>query len=151
MTAQAAESKAYGDFTYEEGENGITITKYTGESKKVVIPDKINGIEITGIGEYAFYGCNNLTSIMIPEGVTSIGSAAFSGCSSLTSITIPDSVTSINGEAFEECKSLTSITIPEGVTEIWRRTFADCSSLTNVTLPKSLTFIGAGVFLVVKV
>ena len=51
MTAQAAESKAYGDFTYEEGENGITITKYTGESKKVVIPDKINGIEITaGIG-----------------------------------------------------------------------------------------------------
>ncbi|MGM9664021.1 MAG: leucine-rich repeat domain-containing protein, partial [Eubacteriales bacterium] len=60
--------------------------------KNSMIPDDGS---VTSIGGSAFYDCDSLTSITIPEGVTSIGWAAFRGCSSLTSITIPDSVTSI--------------------------------------------------------
>ena len=62
-----------------------------------IIPD--NG-SVTSIGNYAFQGCNGLTSITIPDSVTSIGDYAFSGCSGLTSVTIPDSVTSIGYRAF---------------------------------------------------
>ena len=93
MTAQAEESKTYGDFTYEEAKDGITITGYTGEAKKVVIPAKINGIEITSIGYRAFADCASLTSVTIPEGVTSIGRLVFWDCNKLTSVVIPDSVT----------------------------------------------------------
>ena len=98
---------------------------------------------VTSIGEYAFYNCSSLTSITIPEGVTSIGKYAFYNCSSLTSITIPEGVTSIGEYAFSGCNSLTSsITIPEGVTSIENSTFSGCSNLIAVSIPKNVTSIG---------
>ena len=41
---------------------------------------------VTGIGDAAFWGCTNLTSVTIPNSVTSIGKSAFYECSGLTSI-----------------------------------------------------------------
>ena len=61
---------------------------------------------VTSIGNMAFYGCNSLTSISIPESVTSIGDKAFYKCNSLTYITIPESITSIGKNAFEYCSNL---------------------------------------------
>ena len=64
-------------------------------------PVEVNiGNAVTSIGNNAFFGCGDLTSVTIPGGVTSIGDGAFSGCSGLTSVTIPDSVTSIGNWAF---------------------------------------------------
>ena len=145
MTAQAAESKTYGDFTYEEGKDGITITKYTGEAKKVVIPDKINGTEVTSIGDGAFYNCNHLTSITIPEGVTSIGQEAFSFCIRLTDITIPEGVTSIGDEAFNACYSLTSISLPKSLKSIGNYGFRS-TGLTSITIPENVRSIGCEAF-----
>jgi len=41
--------------------------------------------------------------VTIPDGVTIIGNWAFEGCANLTSVTIPDSVTNIGYSAFEDC------------------------------------------------
>ena len=59
------------------------------------------------IGDNAFWNCDKLTSITIPDSVTSIGDRAFDNCDNLTSITIPDSVTSIGDRAFDYCNNLT--------------------------------------------
>ena len=80
----------------------------------------------------AFYGCNSLTSIDIPNSVTAIGDEAFRYCTSLTSIVIPNSVTSIGVCAFYNCNGLTSIVIPNSVTEIGYWAFYWCSGLTDV-------------------
>ena len=69
---------------------------------------------VTSIGECAFNGCNDLTSVTIPNGVTSIGAAAFYNCSGLTSVTIPNTVTSIEEFAFLNCSGLTSIVVDSG-------------------------------------
>ena len=58
---------------------------------------------MTSIGKQAFYGCESLTSIAIPEGVTTIGESAFYGCKALSEIHIPNSVTSIGSVAFFGC------------------------------------------------
>ena len=94
----------------------------------------------------AFYDCDSLTSIIIPDSVTSIGRYTFSRCSSLTSITIPDSVTSIGSSAFSWCCSLTSITIPDSVTSIGYEAFYSCDSLTSITIPDSVKSIGRYAF-----
>ena len=90
------------------------------------------------IGAWAFYDCDSLTSITIPDSVTSIGYGAFAYCDSLTSITIPDSVTNIGNSAFSGCISLTSITFKD--TSTWYRTTSSTNSggtVTSVTIPST--------------
>ena len=89
-----------------------------------VVPDSV-----TTIGNDAFYGCTNLTSVTIPNSVTSIGECAFYGCANLTSVTIPDSVTSIGEHAFWGCTNLASVTIPDSVIFIGGNAFSGCESL----------------------
>ncbi len=124
--------------------------QYYGNSKyyHYYIPSRIKSVTITGgeIPYCAFYSCDSLTSITIPDRVTSIGDEAFRGCTGLTSITIPDSVTSIGYEAFRGCSGLTSITIPDSVTSIGDQAFYNCTGLTSVTIPDSVTSISAYAF-----
>ena len=75
----------------------------------------------------------NVTNLVIPEGVTSINHYAFSGCNGITSVELPKSLTNIGIQAFFECTSLTQITIPSNVTYIGRNAFQGCEYLTSVT------------------
>ena len=98
----------------------------------IIISIRYNGLPVTSIGKYAFFPCDQLTSVIIPNSATSIGGWAFYKCSSLTSVEIGDSVTSIGDSAFQVCSSLTSITIPDSVTSIGNYAFYKCSSLTDI-------------------
>lgn len=79
---------------------------YTRPIGDIVIPDSVTllgyNYPVTGIKSRAFYGCSEITSITIPEGVATIGNQAFCG-DSLASITIPSSVDSIGENAFSGC------------------------------------------------
>lgn len=97
---------------------------------------------VKNIGESAFSGCSNLTSVTIPNSVTSIDSEAFSECRNLTSVTIPNSVTSIGNNAFYNCYGLSSVTIPNSVTCIGKLAFYNCFGLTSLTMSNNVTSIG---------
>ena len=117
----------------------------------------------------AFYDCDSLRSILIPEGVQAISEDAFMHCDSLSGIMIPDSViyigpytfyccvnlksaiigsgvTTINAYTFYGCKNLLSVSISDSVTSIGSFAFASCSSLTSVVIPDSVTSIGSYAF-----
>ena len=136
------ESKA---FIYEDhvlfNKNKTTLIAYIAKETNYTIPNSVTTIE-----NWAFGGCNSLTSINIPNSVTTIGEGAFWGCDSLTSINIPNSVTTIGNSAFENCKSLISINIPNSVTKIEGGAFSKCKSLTNINIPNSVITIGNSAF-----
>ena len=132
--------------TNELDDGTLEITKYVGNSATCVIPSEINGKKVTEIGDSAFKGCTELTSITIPDGVIGIGNNAFSGCTSLETVTIPASVTYVGNSAFYGCTSLKSVTVPESVTYIGGYAFAECYSLKYADIPANVTGIGASPF-----
>ena len=87
----------------------ITISSYIGSGGAVIIPNLINRLPVTSIGNNAFANVTNLTSLTFPNSLTNIGNYAFSSCTHLTSLTIPKGVTSIGFNAFQFCVSLTSV------------------------------------------
>lgn len=63
---------------------------------------------VKNIGDMAFFGCNNMWSIMLPDNLETIGADAFSYCWSMSPIMfIPSTVKFIDHHAFFGCTSLT--------------------------------------------
>lgn len=119
-----------------------TLLRYPlNNSGEYELPDSI-----TRIGNYAFMGDENLSSIIIPNSVVNIGDSAFCGCLSLTSVIIPNGVKSIGDRAFSGCERLSTISIPNSVINIGVGAFYGCSILSTIAIPNSVASIGIGAF-----
>ena len=140
---KGSELTTSGDYQFQTSNGVHYLVNYIGQATDIVLPDDYNGTSYA-IGNYAFFDCDRLTSIILPDGVTSIGSQAFYYCSGLISFTVPESVTSIGEYAFSGCSSLTSITIPEGVTSIGNYTFDNCTALKKVIIEDGSSTLSLG-------
>lgn len=136
-------------------------------------PKNFSGIyrvaeEVKRISKSAFRNCNQLTEIVLPEGLEVIGDTAFYGCTQLKRISLPKSVSQIGayaykgcplqgtldlmnikdiGEgAFEGCTGLTSVVLPENLLRIEASLFQGCTGLTVVNIPQCVTTIGTSAF-----
>ena len=107
----------------------------------IEIPDSV-----TSIGDEAFGNCSELERVIIGAGVTELKDNVFSGCRGLRLIATLDKVTSIGGLAFGNYSKLTSIEIPTCVTSIFPKAFSVCSSLTSVAIHKSVNDIANSAF-----
>ena len=116
-----------------------TVAKQTGATTVVVTSGN-------SIGNSAFSGCTNLTSITLPNELTTIGGSAFYGCTGLENITIPNGVTTIDSSAFYGCTNLADISMPNGLTTIGNYAFSGCIGLKNIALPNGLTTIRNSAF-----
>jgi hypothetical protein len=161
------------DFEVSQNTNGtVTVTKYKASESKtiniggvshtvhfgilnVVIPAKIWGVNLTGIGNEAFKN-TGIVTVVIPDTVTEIGFGAFYG-NNLERVTMGRALRTIKGGiaqgrmevnelgAFEGNKNLAEILIPDTVTEIGARAFKDCG-LKSVTIGRAVSIIGESAF-----
>ena len=112
----------------------------------VVIPKSYNGIPVTSIPTKAFFMCQKLTSITIPDSVDVIGKSAFASCGALEEVVICNGVKEICDYAFQYCRKLKKVVIPDSVTNICMGAFHGCTDLAEVILPKNAK-IGERVFI----
>ncbi len=97
-------------------------------------------------------GCDSFrsssyTSVVMPSSVERIGTRAFYGCEGLVSVTLPEGLASVEDEAFRHCPALAGIDLGS-VSFIGFEAFRECRSLVEVVIPDSVTFLGAGAFYV---
>lgn len=123
--------------------------------------------ELKVIEDHAFFLCEALTTLELPNTVTSIGRQAFFS-TSIKTAKIPawasryigehianrvlESVVITSGEkipiwAFEGCSSLKEVSILSNLTSIDKGAFSDCVELTSIEIPSSVTSIGKDAFL----
>lgn len=130
---------AFLEFT--EIKDGDNVTGYSVKSKEgstekdIVIPAKYKGkpVEI----EYsAFWGNDNIESLVIKNGVTKMGAIAFGACWKLVKITLPNSMTELSSGAFTGCTALEDITLPKSIKTINDQAFVGCTALKSITLSR---------------
>ena len=136
-----------------------------------VVPETLKTVVITNATNLSttFYGCQNLTNIVLNDGLIEIGGSvfrdctgltkidipatvqkiqhyAFSGCINLSEINMPSSVKYIGAYVFYNCEKLTRIEIPSGITELNMCVFSGCVALTDIIFPEGLQIIGQAAF-----
>lgn len=150
--------------TYIVSENETIITGFCGNPEVLNLPSRIENKPVTEIRENAFYKCDTLKKIKIPESVRKIGHHAFFQCDALEEISIKGeisrlsegifygceslekvelkSINYIDDYAFYECRSLKKFPIPQKVSEIGDYAFYNCISLSETMLNNKLLKLG---------
>ena len=134
----AEDANPASDFKYNRNKDGgITINRYIGSDTDVVIPEKIDGKDVTQIESMAFWRGKGaaVTSVMMPDTITEIRGQAFAECSELTTVRLSQNLKTINGAAFEKCEKLSNIVLPDSLTKIGTRAFINCKSLKHINIP----------------
>ncbi len=102
---------------------------------------------ITSIGTYAFRECHSLEILTIPSHVTEIGTSTFSGANGLMYINIPYQATTVGSSSFSTDYAIgRSLYMPEMITEIKGYTFYDCYTIINFNIPSGVTVINTQTF-----
>lgn len=133
------------DFTVAVNHDTAAILKYKGNAREVTVPSHIDGTPVTVIDTGAFAGNKELTSVTLPDTLRLIGVKAFYNCQSLCQVNIPDGVTHIGDDAFGFA-TLTTVILPDSVISVGKEAFARSSSLKTVVIGKGLVALGAKIF-----
>ncbi|MDR2890464.1 MAG: leucine-rich repeat protein [Alistipes sp.] len=110
------------------------------------ITEVVIGEGVTTVGRNAFYQCKSLTKVTLPESLEIIDQHAFYDCSLLENVAIPGGVTAINNSAFARCIAFTEAVIPDHVTTIGNSLFDGCKNITAATIGSGITKLGNNTF-----
>ena len=114
-----------------------TVTSYSGTMLSFTVPDTVNGITVTAIGEKVFKD-KPIKSVILPDSVTKIGESAFENCNKLYYINAL-SVSSVGNRAFYGCTGVVSAELGD-IREIGSYSFADMGSAIYSLDGTSLSF-----------
>ena len=174
LFAVSASAATEGYYTYEVYNDEAEITDVdTSISGDVTIPSTLGGCPVTTIGDGAFYDCEKLTSVIIPDSVTEIGRHVFGECYYLKFIKVDENNKyfsndeygvlfnkdktklirypygydySLGGDELVQMANRKKYTIPQGVEIIGREAFRGVMLLSEVIIPDSVTTIESFAF-----
>ncbi|MBQ3566175.1 MAG: leucine-rich repeat domain-containing protein [Oscillospiraceae bacterium] len=127
---------------YTIKDKSVVITGYSGSPKVLEIPSEIDGRKVVQIRENAFYKCESLERVVLPDTVEFVGHHAFFECTALESITVSDGVCSIGEGCFSGCINLSEVELSDSIRLIDDKSFFNCISLNKIEMPSSVEEIG---------
>ena len=146
VLAASGDTIKNGDFTYtEEADGTLTLSLYNGTATKIVVPEKVDGKTVTGIGRLfiASSVVKNVTDVTLPETITTLYDYAFSRCNGLKNINLPESLSWIGNYAFYNNHSLEQINLPSNLKSIGSRAFINCTGIRELDIPVSVSSMGS--------
>ena len=114
------------------------------QSLKTIKLGEVNPNGNSKIGQQAFLGCTNLTSVDFGYGWKEIGTQAFFGCTALKDIVLPEGVEYIRYGAFSG-SAIEAIHLPNTLKKIEATAFR-CHHLKTITIPASVEMIEGQAF-----
>lgn len=158
------------DFQVNDNGDGTGLLyRYNGSDEIVVIPESVNGLRITSIGDFAFYNNETLKAVRLADsietagmlvfdnntnlqvavfgsGMRETGSNTFYECEALQQVVLNDGLEVIENSCFYGCTSLETIHIPNSVKEIVFLAFSGCTSLKEIILPEGIEYVSGSLF-----
>ncbi len=157
FVAQASQDYFYDGYlcyTASDFGDGLILVKCDEEAVgDIVIPEQVNGHDVQQIDEFAFWGCNGITSVSVPDtvgtiignNIPSIDQAAFMNCTNLESVHLGKNVKNLGMMAFFGCTKLEEINLPDSLIDIGSYAFY-LTALTEIHIPYDVSFFGDLVF-----
>ena len=136
---------------YDSSTNKQNGVFYTSKDKITSITFADNN-QIANIGAYAFYDCDKLTSVNIPNTITSIGIGAFADCNNISNILYDANITdtySLGTGIFHNSGNQLNLNIDDKVTSIPAYAFSGMTNITYVNFDASgaVSTINEGAFM----
>ena len=97
----------------------------------------------TNVPSNAFYNCNGIVTLIIPEGIKYIYDQAFYNCANLEKVVLPTTLIQICNQAFNNCHKLGDVNFEEclSLTRIGWQSFANCDELVEVVFPNNEDYL----------
>ena len=122
-------------FRYSIKDDGtVSVFYFTMRAEIISIPEKVDGKPVTSVG--SFGSTSEAKRICLPSSIKTIEDGAFQGIENLSEIVMNNGLESIGRDAFDNCSSLKSIKIPASVRNIHSYAF-HYSSIENINVDKN--------------
>ena len=94
------------------------------------------------LGNQAFSGNREVTSVLLEKAPTTVGKSVFSSCTNLTSVTLPDEMQELSAGMFAFCTALKTLKFPAQLESIGDSCFDQAGLAGDLVIPKSVKKIG---------
>ena len=98
-----------GTISYIIDKDTVVITEYNGRDLCVVVPEYLDGVEVTRVKKKAFLSQRFVKEIVLPNSLECIEDYAFARCRKLEKITIPYKELKLGQDILKDCDKLTYI------------------------------------------
>lgn len=123
-TAWAYVDEAGNEYTFcNNNDDTITLLTCKNAVSDVVLPNAVQGKQVTAIAFGAFARSENLVSLTCPENAFKIHPNAFKYCYKLEKLVLPKNGTRVNRSWFKMFKRLSSLTLPDNLPSISSKLF----------------------------
>ncbi len=114
--------------------SGTESRAYLGSQTVLSVPESIDGMTVSGIGDFALTNCTFITELTVPTGITTIGTSAFEGCNRLEKVTLHDNILEFGARVFANCSSLKTVSLPGRLEKMGEEVFLNCTSLEGMNV-----------------